>query len=214
MCCSFSPFSFTRKVLWLSHFPPLCATPSSPLFQHLRSPLYYRWEFLSLIRGSSPTPQSISRANWNGDVQIAVVCLCVVNRTATWGTYLAHASWSREAVPMTRWNTAQLYCPAAPWTPILPSHTQWLSAATVGPAGLTATSVRIVPAWMEPGAPNLSEICTHFQARATTWSPSNSLAEGFLNDQTETTLSLSCWRTMLYASVPLPDLLLICDSDN
>lgn len=69
---------------------------------------------------------------------------------------------------MTRWNTAQPYYPAVPSRPILPSLTQWLSAATAAPAGLTATSVLIGPAWIEAGVPNLPEICPHFQARATT----------------------------------------------
>lgn len=125
-----------------------------------------------------PGPQSISRATRNGDIQIACVCLCVVNRTATWGTYLDHALWSREAAPTTRWNTARLCCPAAPSTPTPPSPTPWLSAAAAAPAAPTAVSVRTGPARIEPDAPNLSETCTRFQARATTWSPSKSPAEG------------------------------------
>lgn len=179
VCYSCSPhFLSLEKVLWPSPFPPLCATPSSPLFQHLCSPHSLQMRVSRPHQKLPAGPQSINRATWNGDIQIACVCLCLANRTATWGTYLDHASWSREAAPTTMWNTAQLSCPAAPSTPIQPSRTQWLSAATAAPAGLTATSVPTGPARMEPGAPNLSETCTHFQARATTWSPSNSPAEG------------------------------------
>lgn len=68
---------------------------------------------------------------------------------------------------MTRWNTAQPYFPAVQLTPILSSPTPWLSAATVVPAGLTATSVHTGPAWMEIGVPNQSDVSTHIQARAT-----------------------------------------------
>lgn len=102
------------------------------------------------------------------------MCLCgVVSRTATWGTYSAPASLSREAVLMTKWNTAQPCCPAVPSTPTLSSPTPWPSAATVGPAGLTAMNAHTGPARTELGVPNQSDVSTRIPTRATTWSRSD-----------------------------------------
>lgn len=96
--------------------------------------------------------------------------VCASFRTATCEMFSAHASLSREAAPMTGWSTAQPFCPAAPFTPTLCLPFQWLSAATVVPAGRTAMSARTEPAWMEPGVVNQSDEFILTLDRATTWS--------------------------------------------
>ncbi len=77
---------------------------------------------------------------------------------------------------MTRWSTAQPYCPAVPSTRTLSSPTPWLSAATAVPAGLTAMSAHTGPAVTEPSAPNPSDVSTRTPAIATSWSHSDSPA--------------------------------------
>lgn len=94
---------------------------------------------------------------------------CVSFRIATWGISFAPAFSSRGAAPTTGWSTAQPFCPAAPLTPTLSLRFQWLSAATVAPAGPTAMSAHTEPAWMGLGAVNQSDKFFRTLARAITW---------------------------------------------
>lgn len=102
-----------------------------------------------------------------------MACLCVVSRTATWGTCSAHASSSKEDAPTTRWNTARPCCPAVLRTPTPCSPILLPSAATVVPARPTAMSVHTGPAWTEPVVPNQSNASTRLLTSVTLWSLSD-----------------------------------------
>lgn len=129
---------------------------------------------ISLCQLNYTHPSTLCLRKWWTHESIIInvlspLCLCVMSRTATWGTCSAHAISSKEAVPMTRWSTAQPYCPAAPSTPTLRSPTPWLSAATVVPAGQTVMSAHTEPAGTELGAQNQSDVSSHIPVRAATW---------------------------------------------